>query len=101
VRRAGQGTTPTRTHQFEDVLVRTRFGQPQSLFLPGVPDLLRNSESVPSGYLSFSWAAPHLFGDNLPAFMDDVRTLLAEASPDGLFWDWPGDSEIIIARKPA
>ena len=21
-------------------------------------------------------------------------------SPDGLFWDWPGDTEIVIARKP-
>jgi SAM-dependent methyltransferase len=100
-KRAGQGTSPVRTHRFADVLVRTRFGAPRSVFLPGVPDLLRDSESVLSGYFSFSWAAPHLFGDDADAFADEVRTLLATRSPDGVFWDWPGDTEIIMAGKPA
>ena len=62
-RRAGQGTSPVRTHRFEDVLVRTRFGAPRQIFVPGIPDLLRDSESVLSGYFSFSSSAPHLFGD--------------------------------------
>jgi hypothetical protein len=34
-RRAGQGTTPERTHRFEDMLARTRFGAPRVLFAPG------------------------------------------------------------------
>ena len=51
-RRAGQGLAPVRTHRFEDVLVRTRFGAPQSIFVPGIPDLVRDSESVLSGYFS-------------------------------------------------
>jgi hypothetical protein len=21
-------------------------------------------------------------------------------SPEGIFWDWPGDTEVILARKP-
>src|SRR5262249_33051226 len=42
-RRAGQGTAPVRTHRFEDILVRTRFGTPRSVFAPGVPDVLRDS----------------------------------------------------------
>ena len=99
-RRAGQGTAPPRSHRFEDVLVRTRFGAPQQIFVPGIPDLLRDSESVLSGYFSLSSAAPHLFGDRLDDFSGDVRALLASRSADGLFWDWPGDTEVVLARKP-
>src|SRR5690242_17079940 len=58
--RAGQGTAAERTHRFEDVLARTRFGVPRQLFVPGLPDLLRDSESVLSGYFSLSSAALHL-----------------------------------------
>ena len=57
-RRAGQGISPQRSHRFEDVLIRTRFGAPQQLFVPGLPDLLRDSESVLSGYLSLASSAP-------------------------------------------
>ena len=99
-RRAGQGTAPQRNHRFEDVLARTRFGVPQQFFVPGVPDLLRDSESVLSGYLSLSSSAPHLFGDRLDDFARDVRALLANRSAEGIFWDWPGDTEVIVARKP-
>jgi SAM-dependent methyltransferase len=98
--RAGQGTTPPRTHRFEDVLVRTRFGVPRQLFVPGVPDLLRDSESVLSGYLSLSSSAPHLYGDRLADFAGEVRALLASRSAAGIFWDWPGDTEVVMARKP-
>jgi SAM-dependent methyltransferase len=99
-RRAGQGVAPVRTHRFADVLVRTRFGAPRSVFVPGIPDLLRDSESVLSGYLSMSSSAPHLFGDRLEDFTREVRELLASRSPEGVFWDWPGDTEIILVRKP-
>jgi SAM-dependent methyltransferase len=101
IRRAGQGMAPVRNHRFADVLVRTRFGAPQSIFVPGIPDLVRDTESVLSGYFSFSSSAPHLFGDRVEDFAADVRELLASRSPDGLFWDWPGDTEVILARKPA
>src|SRR5262249_42784065 len=99
-KRAGQGPAPVRTHRFEDVLVRTRFGAPTSIFVPGIPDLVRDTESVVSGYFSFSWSAPHLFGDRADDFADELRQLLAARSPEGLFWDWPGDTEVVLARKP-
>ena len=99
-RRAGQGTAPERTHRFEDVLARTRFGVPRQFFVPGIPDLLRDSQSVLSGYLSLSSSAPHLFGDRLDDFAGEVRELLADHSPEGIFWDWPGDTEVVLARKP-
>jgi hypothetical protein len=97
--RAGRGNAPVRTHRFEDVLVRTRFGAPRSIFVPGIPDLLRDSESVLSGYFSMSSSAPHLFGDRAEDFAGEVRELLGSRSRDGVFWDWPGDTELILARK--
>ena len=100
-KRAGQGIAPVRAHRFEDVLVRTRFGTPRSIFAAGIPDLVRDSESVLSGYFSLSSAAPHLFGDRADEFAGEVRELLASRSPEGVFWDWPGDTEVILARKPS
>jgi SAM-dependent methyltransferase len=97
-RRAGQGVSPVRNHRFEDVLGRTRFGVPRSIFIPGIPDLLRDSESVLSGYFSMSSSAPHLFGDRAEDFAGEVRELLASRSPEGVFWDWPGDTEVVLAR---
>ena len=101
INRAGQGTREVRTHRFEDVLSQTRFGAPESVFLPGIPDLLRDTESVLSGFFSVSFSAPHLYGDRVDEFAAEVRALLRERSPDGLFWDWPGDTEVVIARKPS
>jgi hypothetical protein len=82
------------------VLARTRFGVPRQIFLPGIPGLLRDSDSVLSGYLSFASSAPHLFGDRLDDFAAEVRALLASRSAEGIFWDWPGDTEIVMGRKP-
>src|SRR4051812_5854508 len=84
-RRAGQGVAPVRTHRFEDVLVRTRFGSPRSVFAPGIPDLVRTSESVLAGYFSMSSSAPHLFGDHVEDFAAEIRELLASRSPGGVF----------------
>ena len=98
-RRVGQGFAPVRNHRFEDVLVRTRFGRPRTLFVPGIPDLVRDGESVLSGYFSMATSAPHLFGDRADDFAAEVRELLRSRSPEGLFWDWPGDTEVVIARK--
>jgi SAM-dependent methyltransferase len=98
--RAGQGLAPVRTHRFEDVLVRTRFGRPRTIFAPGRPDIVRDIESVLSGYFSLSSAAPHLFGDRLDDFAVEARRLLMERSPAGLFWDWAGDTEIVLVEKP-
>ena len=97
--RMGQGFAPVRNHRFDDILVQTRFAPPRSVFAPGIPDLLRGVDSVISGYLSLSSSAPHLFGDRLDDFVAEARALLESRSADGLFWDWPGDTEIVIAAK--
>jgi hypothetical protein len=87
--------------RYEDVLRRTRFGEPRRVFAPGRPDVVRDIDSVVDGLLSMSTSAPHLFGDRLEAFEQDARTLLRAHSASGLFWDWPGDTEIVVANKPA
>jgi SAM-dependent methyltransferase len=99
-RRAGQGTTPVRTHRFEDVLIRTRFGPPRAVFAPGTPDLIRDTSSVISGYLSMASSAPHLYDERLDEFTRELDDLLTARSPSGLFWDWPGDTEMVLAEKP-
>jgi SAM-dependent methyltransferase len=98
-RRAGQGYRLDTFERYEDALARTRFGKPRVVWAPGRPDVVRDVDGVLSGYLSMSYAAPHLFGDRLDAFTADVRALLTERSPSGLFWDWPGDTEILLAPK--
>ena len=98
-RRAAQSTAPVQALSLQDALARTRFGAPRVIFAPGIPDLLRDIESVVSGYFSMSYAAPHLFGDRVEEFADEVRELLRERSPEGVFWDWPGDTEVMLARK--
>ena len=100
-RRAGHGPAPPvrADSADEDALARTRFGVPRVIFAPGIPDLVRDTESVLSGYFSFSWSAPHLFGDRVEAFATEARALLRARSPEGVFWDWPGDTKVILARK--
>jgi SAM-dependent methyltransferase len=90
---------PKRTHRLEDVLVCTRFGEPRQIFVPGIPDLLRDSESVLAGYFSMSSSTPPRFDDHVDDFAYEVRELLASRSPEGVFWDWPGDTEVVLARR--
>jgi hypothetical protein len=46
-----------------------------------------------------SYAAPHLFGGRLAEFVSEMRALLAAYTTTGRFWDWPGDTAILIAHK--
>jgi SAM-dependent methyltransferase len=98
-RRAGQGYFSKCADRYEDVLARTGFGRPRRIFCAGCADIVQDIEGVLANYLSTSFAAPHLFGERLQAFETDFRAELAARSPSGLFWDWPGDTEILLARK--
>jgi SAM-dependent methyltransferase len=99
-RRAGKGFHSPPPDRYEDALMRTRFGAPQILFAPGRPDIVQDIDGVVANYFSTSFAAPHLFGGKLGAYESELRALLAANSSNGLFWDWPGDTEIVLARKP-
>jgi len=54
---------------------------------------------VVAGYYSTSFAAPSRFGVRRAQFEAALRALLRARAPDGLFWDWPGDTEILLARR--
>ena len=99
-RRAGQGFESPPGDRHEVALARTRFGTPRSIFCPGRPDILQDIDGVLANYWSTSFAAPHLFGERREQFAVDVRAALVARSPSGLFWDWPGDTEILLASKP-
>ncbi len=101
-RRSGQhAASRFGSERFEATLARTRFGPAKVVHAAGRTDITRDVEGVISGYLSMSYAAPHLFGDRFDAFVADLRWLLETRTTTGRFWDWPGDTAAIIARKPA
>lgn len=85
--------------RFERTVERTSFGAPRTVFAPGRPDIIRDADGVLAGRLSMSYAAPHLFGPRLDEFIGTLRELLERDSPTGRFWDWPGDTEILIATR--
>lgn len=85
--------------RFAQTLARTSFGTPRTVFAAGRPDIIRDADGVVAGCLSMSYAAPHLFGPRLDEFVAALRELLERHSPTGRFWDWPGDTEIVIATR--
>ncbi len=85
--------------RFEDTLSQTRFGGSRTTYAPGRPDLIRAVDTVVASYFSLSYAAPRWFGNRRTGFESDLRQLLLEYSPAGLFWEWPGDTELVIATK--
>lgn len=84
-RRAGQGVLRAGTPGGEDEIYRAAgFTGPRRLELPGVV-VVRTADQVVAAVLSLSGSAPHLFGARLAAFETDLRRLLHDASPTGLF----------------
>lgn len=98
-RRAGRGFAPESAMSHEEVIGKSRFDAPQRLYCPGRPDIVQDVEAVLANYLSTSFAAPHLFGSRLEEFKQAAREALYHQNPEGLFWDWPGDTEILLAAR--
>lgn len=84
---------------YSQLLGRTRFREVERLVLPGRRDLVRNIDQVIDNYLSTSFAAPELFGTRLDEFRVDLREELRPHTDTGYFWEWPGDTEVLIAQK--
>lgn len=98
-RRAGAGLRVLPEERHESVLARTRFGPPERIAIAGRADIVQDIDGVLAYYYSASFAAPHLFGDQREEFEAEMRSMLAECSASGQFWDWPRDTEILLARK--
>ncbi len=101
VRYLGRGKSPPDPgrERYEVFLARTRFGAPERLLLPGRTDLVRTVDDVIDAYLATSFAAPDLFGDRLDDFRAELADALRQHTNTGLFWEWPGNTEVLIARK--
>jgi len=84
-------------HLYLGDLRASLFGACWMVYAPGRGDIVRDVDSIVAGYYSTSYAAPRRFGDSRAAFEAALRELLREHSPEGLFWDWPGDTEIVLA----
>jgi SAM-dependent methyltransferase len=97
----GRGRPPRGPNQepYAAILARTPFGDPELLTLPGRRDLVRSPGDVIDNYLSTSFAAPDLFGPRLEDFRTELTEVLAAHTGTGFFWEWPGDTEVLVAVK--
>lgn len=99
--RAGQGTLPTGTRgREEDVMRAEGWAGPTRLEVEQPGPVVRPADEVVAAVLSLSGSAPHLFGDRLPAFVDDLRGLLHAASPSGEFSERLREIGVVIWRLP-
>ena len=85
-RRAGQGVLPAdSTPGGEDAIYRVAgFSGPRRLELAGAV-VERSGDDVVAAVFSLSGSAPHLFGPRRAAFEADLRALLHDTSPNGIF----------------
>lgn len=99
-RRAGQQVvTGGETLGGEDLVFRAAgFIGPEVLHVPGGDAFVRTEDEVVASVLSLSSAAPHLFADRLEEFLDDLRSLLRESSPDRLFSEQLQDISLYLWR---
>ncbi|HZM79853.1 MAG TPA: class I SAM-dependent methyltransferase [Candidatus Limnocylindrales bacterium] len=95
-RQHGSGSAPPR---HEVVLAASPFGPPSRIVLAGRADLIRTPDDILANLYSTSFAAPDRFGERRAEFEQELRTLLARHSPDGRFWEWPGDTEVLLAVR--
>ncbi|MBO9555065.1 class I SAM-dependent methyltransferase [Cellulomonas sp.] len=99
VRRAGQGTLPGGTRSGEDDVMRAAgYAGPERLVVSGGDAVPRSADDVLASLLSMSSSAPHLFGDRLGAFAADVRAVLLDVAPDGMFSERTHDVEVAVWR---
>jgi SAM-dependent methyltransferase len=101
-RRAGRGTLPNGTPGDElEVLARVGFDGPDQHIVRGGQHLARTEDDVVAGTFSMSYAAPHLFRSRRDAFEADLRQLLREESPSGLFSERQPSTEVRIWFTPS
>ncbi|MGW1817531.1 class I SAM-dependent methyltransferase [Streptomyces sp. NPDC002125] len=97
VRRAGRGVLPQGTRGGEaEVLAGAGFTGPRRLVVPAGQALERTHDDVVAYVFSLSSSAPHLFGARQDAFEEDLRRLLREASPCGLFSERAPGTEVFV-----
>jgi SAM-dependent methyltransferase len=97
-RRAGRGWLPQGRPTDQDGVYRAAgFVGPHRIEVPGRV-VTRATDDVIAGVFSRSSSAPHLFGDQRTAFATELRQLLRDASPTGLFSEQVRDITLDIWR---
>ncbi len=97
-RRAGQGFRNTSPDREDEVFQAAGFDAEEIVVVPDDRVLNRSSDDIVAWVLSTSSTAPHLFGDQVDDFVEDLRSLLDEASPWGRFSVALSDNRLRIRR---
>lgn len=97
-RRAGQGFRDTSPSGEDEVFQSAGFAPEQIVHVPDDRRITRTVDDVVAWVLSTSSTAPHLFGGRLEDFVRDLRALLLETSPEGLFTVDLSDNRLRIRR---
>jgi SAM-dependent methyltransferase len=75
---------PDRAGREEEVYQAAGFSGPERIEIPGRV-MERTSDQIVAAIFSLSGSTPQLFGDRRQAFEDDLRQLLHDANPTGIF----------------
>jgi hypothetical protein len=97
-RRAGQGFRNTSPDGEDAVFQAAGFAPEEVVIVPDDRVLERSVRDVVAGVLSTSSTAPHLFGDHLDDFIEDIHCVLLDASPEGRFSVALSDNRLRIRR---
>jgi SAM-dependent methyltransferase len=100
-RRAGQGFRDTSPSGEDEVFQAAGFAPEEIVLVPDDRLITHSIDDVVAWVLSTSSTAPHLFGERLGDFVDDLRSLLHETSPDGLFTVVLSENRLRIRRPDA
>jgi ubiquinone/menaquinone biosynthesis C-methylase UbiE len=100
-RRAGQGIRNTSPGGEDQVFQTAGFLPAQTVTVPDERIIERTIDDVVARVFSTSSTAPHLFGDRREDFENDMREILAQASPAGRFSVRLSDNILRIWRRPA
>ncbi len=99
--RAGQGVLLHGTPGNEwEVLQAAGFETPVMTRVTGRQLLERTVDDVVAQVFSLSSSAPHLFGDQMADFEQDLRALLTAASDAGFFSEQIPDLALVLYRRP-
>ncbi|MGH2614334.1 MAG: class I SAM-dependent methyltransferase [Thermomicrobiales bacterium] len=99
--RAGQGMLRHGSSDGEAIVLREAgYLGPDYLRVPAAGPLVRTADDLVAWVYSLSGSAPHLFGARGSVFESDLRAVLRDASPAGLFSEQPPDTEIFVWRAP-
>jgi SAM-dependent methyltransferase len=100
-RRAGQGVRNTSPAGEDEVFRQAGFLPAETVIAADQRVLERTADDVVAGMFSLSSTAPHLLGDRRDDFENDMREILAGASPAGRFCVRLPDNILRIWRRPA